>query len=63
VRKTNFRAAQGGMADGGENTCKGAGLREAEVNHFLISLFRGRKKQRPEPQPGTPKLLFPVLTC
>lgn len=63
VRKTNFRAAHGGMADCGENTCKGTRLREAAVNHFLISLFRGRKKQGPKPQPGTPKFLFPALTC
>lgn len=39
---------------GGEHTCKGARLREAAVNHFLISLFRGRKKQRPEPSQELP---------
>lgn len=51
------------MADWGESTCKGTRLREAATNHFLISLFRGRKEQRPGPQPGTPKFLFPALSC
>lgn len=59
----NFRAAHGAVADWGENTCKGTRPREAATNHFLIPPFRGRKKQRPEPQPGTPKFLFPALTC
>jgi len=61
MRKMNFRAATEAWLTE-ENTCKGARMREAAVNHFLLFLCRGREKQRPESQPGTPKFEFPALT-